>query len=77
MSPSPIHIQPWEEFRGKLLELIEQESWLLAVIGTRQIVLPKTLKEKLQELEGKKIGILRTDLDFRLRNLEVEAHVSG
>jgi hypothetical protein len=77
MSVFPIRILPWEEIRGQLHAIIEQEGGLVAIIGLTPVVLPKALWRRLQDFEGKKIGIVRTDLDFRLRNLEMEDHVTS
>ncbi|VVB70048.1 Uncharacterised protein [uncultured archaeon] len=71
MTVLEIHrLQPWEEARGPLQELQEQDGCLVARIGPAVVALPDELREKLQGLMGKTVGILRTDFDYRLMVLE-------
>ena len=66
----PHRLQPWEECWGMLQELREQDSCILATIAGLVISLPPELRAQLDGLTGRKIAILRTDLEYRLRSLE-------
>jgi len=68
--PEPRRLLPWEECWGMLQELRERDSQLLATIAGLVIALPPELRKRLEVLMGRKIAILRTDLDYRLRCLE-------
>jgi hypothetical protein len=67
MTVFPMHFEPWMEARGLLHELREQDGQLVARIGPVLVTLPQGLEDRLSGLIGSKIGILRTDRDFRLR----------
>jgi hypothetical protein len=67
----PIHLHRWEECRGPLSALQDQDGQLLATIAGLVIVLPLELREKLEVLVGRKTGILRTEKDYRVRCLDV------
>ncbi len=62
-------LQPWEEARGPLHELQDLNGCLVARIGPVVVALPEELRDRLQALIGCKVGVLRTDADFRLRSL--------
>lgn len=58
----------WEEVIGTVLDLKQnQEGFFEALIGKVLVALPEEIGEKLKGLNGKKIGILRTDADYRMR----------
>ena len=58
----------WEEVIGPVLDLKQnQEGFFEALIGKVLIALPEEIGEKLKGLNGQKIGILRTDADYRMR----------
>jgi len=65
-------LQPWEEARGLLHELQDMEGCLVAKIGPVTVALPDELRERLQGLMDREIGILRTDVDYRFRCLDGE-----
>jgi hypothetical protein len=52
----------YEEGVGNLLELVEEDGILVALIGKVLLALPATMEESLRPLIGKRIAILRTDL---------------
>lgn len=65
-------LQSWEEARGPLHELHDLDGCLTAKIGPVTVALPDELRERLQGLTGREIGILRTDSDYRVRCLDGE-----
>ena len=69
MIAAEVHrLQPWEEARGQLRELLDLEGCCLAArIGPVTVALPEELKGRLQGLIGQTICILRTDSEYRLR----------
>ena len=66
------HLRPWDEARGQLHELQEQDGCLVARIGPVIVAIPDELRERLRDQVGHVIGILRTDADYRLRCLDGE-----
>lgn len=64
-------LQPWEEARGPLHDLQDLNGCLVAHIGPAVVALPEDLRDRLQTLIGCKVGVLRTDTDFRVRSLGV------
>jgi hypothetical protein len=64
-------LQVWEEALGTLKGLKEQDSYLVANIGPISVYLPIDMGDRLRELLGQRIGILRTDKDLRLRVISV------
>jgi len=71
MTVFPVRLALWMEVIGQLLELIDQDGCLVARIGSVEVLLPSELKEKLASFVGQKIGILRTDIDYRMRIIGV------
>jgi hypothetical protein len=66
-------LQPYEEVWGRLTDLAEDSSSLLAVIGQVRVRLPLEMKSKLEPLLGYRVALLRTDLasqDYRCRMIE-------
>jgi hypothetical protein len=59
-------LRPWGEVIGPLHSLQKYEGGLLARIGQIDVLLPDELEARLRVLQGKTIGILRTDQDFRI-----------
>jgi hypothetical protein len=57
----------WEEAVGVLHGLQKSEGVLLAKIGQICIALPEDMAERLSGVQGCKIGLLRTDFDYRFR----------
>ncbi|MFZ2472771.1 MAG: hypothetical protein WAW52_12640 [Methanothrix sp.] len=69
-------LQPWDEARGQLHGLQDLEGCLVARIGPVTVALPDELREKLRDKVGHKIGILRTDADYRFRCLDEEKNAA-
>jgi hypothetical protein len=69
-------LPPWAEARGQLHELQEQDGCLVARIGPVIVAIPYELREKLCDQVGHKIGILRTDTDYRVRCLDGERNAA-
>ena len=63
-------LREWEEARGPLYEIKELDDVLVARIGPVEVVLPMELKERLETQLGGRVGILRTEKDYRVRCLE-------
>lgn len=62
-----IRLAPFEEAIGVLHKLQELEGYSLANIGPLCVSLPEDIASKLNGLQGQKIGVLRTDCDYRFR----------
>lgn len=60
-------LSPFEEAIGVLHKLQEIDGYCVANIGPVCVSLPEDMASKLKGLEGQKIGILRTDIDYRFR----------
>jgi hypothetical protein len=59
--------QPYDEILGVVKELQEQDGYTLAKIGHVAVILPAEMKSRLASFMGRRVGILRTETDFRLR----------
>jgi len=70
MTAFPIRLEPWMEAIGHFHELREDDGYIVAKIGPAIVALPPELKEKLKDCTGLRIGILRTDTDYRFRVME-------
>lgn len=57
----------YEESVGDLHNVREADGYILASIGPAVVVLPHELGAELKPLIGSRIGILRTEQDYRLR----------
>jgi len=58
----------WEEVIGPILDLKQNpEGFFEALIGRVRVALPEEIGSKLQGLQGQRIGVLRTDVDYRMR----------
>lgn len=79
----------YEEAVGILHELSEEEGILIARISKIALALPSEMADKLRQLLGRRIGILRTDIpqkEYLVRvldeiypityNVELNAHAS-
>jgi hypothetical protein len=62
-------LQIYEEISGQLIELKNEDGFLVAAVGRIKVMLPLELKEPLQALLGRRLAIIRTDRDFRWRVL--------
>jgi hypothetical protein len=60
-------LHPWEEAFGHLQAIQDVEGHCLVTIGQVCVVLPAEMADKLRKLLGQKVGILRTDFDYRFR----------
>lgn len=57
----------WEEAVGELKDIQEFEGHLLAKIGPVNVLLPPDFAQLLKGIVGKRIAVLRTDQDYKLR----------
>ncbi len=69
------HMRPWDEVLGPALEVEEHDGYCLALIGKIPVYLPQDLASRLREAKGQRIGILRTDNDYRFRVIAVKSSV--
>jgi hypothetical protein len=60
-------LQPWEEALGLLKNVQLLEGYALAEIGPVTVALPIDLGERLSYLIGQRIGVIRTENDYRMR----------
>ena len=74
MNGRPYHMKYLDEVRGPLNHIEETDAGLLALIGKIPVLLPPELIDRLQGCMGRKIGILRTDCDYRLKFLDGKVH---
>jgi len=58
---SPLRLRELEEARGQLLKILDSEGHTVAAFEWGAISLPLDLREKLEPLVGREIGILRLD----------------
>jgi len=65
-------LSPWEECALLLDTLIEEDGWLIACGGKVRIRLPLIMKTDLNKCLGRRISILRTDIDYRMRILDCQ-----
>jgi hypothetical protein len=70
MRGQPYHMRPWDEILGPALEVEEHDSHCLALIGKIPVVLPLEMASRLGEAKGQRVGILRTDNDYRFRVID-------
>lgn len=70
MDNRPYYMQPWDEVLGPAISIEEFEGHCLALIGKIPVLLPQEMSGRLSEVKGQRIGILRTDNDYRLRVIE-------
>jgi hypothetical protein len=76
MEGQPYHMRPWDEVLGPALGVEEYDGHCLALIGKIPVILPQEMATRLVEAKGQRVGVLRTDFDYRLRVLEAEAHAA-
>ena len=76
-------LQPYEEALGQLKTVQLLEGYALAEIGPVNVYLPIEMGEKLNSFIGQRIGVLRTEVDYRYRimipmpKIEVEFNFVG
>jgi len=76
MEGQPYHMRPWDEVLGPALGVEEYDGYCLAQIGKIPVVLPPEMVTRLEKTIGQRVGVLRTDFDYRLRVLEAEVHAT-
>jgi hypothetical protein len=67
MDGQPYHMRPWDEVLGPYLEVEEHDGYCLALIGRILVCLPQEMAVRIREAKGQRVGILRTDNDYRFR----------
>ncbi len=67
IDPKICRLEAYEEAVGVLHSVHETNGYILANIGPVVVILPFKLGPELEPLTGERIGILRTEKDFRLR----------
>ncbi len=60
-------LKPYEEAVGTLGEVQGFEDYALAKIGPVTVALPVEMVERLRSFKGQRVGVIRTETDFRLR----------
>ena len=60
-------LQPYEEALGQLKNVQRLEEYALAEIGPVTVALPIEIGERLNSFIGQRIGVLRTEADYRYR----------
>ena len=60
-------MRPWDEVLGPVHEVEEVDGNCLALIGEILLYLPIEMAPKIRASMGQRIGILRTDGDYRFR----------
>jgi hypothetical protein len=63
-----VHLSPWEECIGPCHKIEPENGCIIAYIGKISIILPPDMVSKFEGLEGRRIGVLRTDKDYRIRD---------
>ncbi len=76
LDPLPLRLGELEEARGDLLSIICRNGFAVATFPWGVITLPEKLDERLRELVGRKIAVLRLDGYFHIRDLGGEDHAS-
>lgn len=66
----PYYMQPWDEVLGPAISVEDCEGHCIALIGKIPVLLPLEMSARLAEAKGQRVGILRTDNDYRLRVIE-------
>lgn len=66
-------LSPWEEGALLLNDLIEEEDCLIGCGDTVILRLPLEMKSDLDKCLGRRISILRTDVDYIMRLLDDQA----
>lgn len=64
---SPRRLQELEEQRHILLSVCQSERQCIAKFPNGDFIFPEEMEERLRDLVGKKIGILRIDSQFRVK----------
>jgi len=67
MDSQPYHMRPWDEVLGPVHKVEKKDGHCLALIGKIPVLLPQELAARLKEAKGQRVGVLRTDNDYRLR----------
>jgi hypothetical protein len=67
----------YEEAVGVLHDVREEDGYLLAIIGPVVVVLPYELGVKIRPHIGSRIGILRTEYDYRFKAFPAEKNADS
>jgi hypothetical protein len=67
MDGHPYYMRPWDEVLGPALGVEEHDCHCLARFGKIPVILPQEMATKLAEAIGQRVGVLRTDKDYRFR----------
>lgn len=70
MEGQSYHMRAWDEVLGLAISVEDCEDHCLALIGKISVLLPLEMSRRLEDAKGKRVGILRTDNDYRLRVIE-------
>jgi hypothetical protein len=68
-------LKPWDEAIGLLKEVENLEGHILAKIGPVTIALPDEMGERINPFIGQRIGVLRTENDYRFRVIAPSKHI--
>jgi hypothetical protein len=70
MDGQPYHMRPWDEVLGPVHKVEEEDGYCLALIGKIPVLLPPELALRLRGAQGQRIGVLRTERDYRMRIID-------
>jgi hypothetical protein len=74
MNRSVYFLKSFEDAVGTLSDLSEVDGHKIAIIGGLTVSIPEDIATKLLPNIGKRVGLLRTDSDFRIKISDVKAH---
>jgi hypothetical protein len=77
MEDQPYHMRPWDEVLGPVLGVEEEEGHCLALIGKISVILPQDMAVRLKASNGQRIGILRTENEYRFRVIPSKADIGS
>lgn len=66
----PHHLQAWDEIIGHVRDVQTSDSYALVTIGRITVVLPLEMAEQLTFFMDRRVGILKTETDYRMRVME-------
>ena len=67
MNRSVCFLRPFEDVIGNLSEVAETDGHKIATIGGVCVSVPEDIATRLQPNIGKRVGLLKTDSDFRIK----------
>lgn len=68
-------LRPYEEALGQLKNVQLLEGYALAEIGPVTLALPIEMGERLNSFIGQRIGVLRTEVDYRFRMMALKPKI--